>query len=131
MNEEKRSNPRIDFEIKAFVRVVFPEQTFTPFRSDGIIENISRRGMKFETKDISAKTYKMLLGSPRNMRISFTPPGYEKKHTLFGKIVWIDFNNLEEIPVTHLGMCFEKLSEEDVEVVDYCINLAKEPKKSL
>jgi hypothetical protein len=123
MSEEQRKYRRINVNITASIRIIFPEYTFTPFSCEGIIRDLSQRGMKLIADKIDQQTYTRLLGAPRDIRITITPPEKEDTHTLFGKIVWIDFNNRGPTPVTTLGICFEQLHEEDNEVLEYCIRI--------
>jgi len=124
--EEKRKSTRVQSNIIARVRILIPEETFSPYNHEAVIQDISQRGMKLRTTDIDDATYKMLLSSTRLVRVTLTPPGIEKAHTLFGRIVWLDYDNLGRIPVTNYGINFEKITEEDTKTVNLCIKAVTE-----
>ena len=126
MDRERREFKRYPSNVITRVRVLVPEETFSPYVHEAVIMDISERGMKLRTQDIDEATYKMLLGSTRMVRITFTPPETEKAHTLFGKIVWIDYNNLVHPPITKYGICLENISEEDRRVIHLCLKTLSE-----
>ena len=118
---ERRAEKRLECHISAKVRVIIPEETFTPFQHEAFILDISLRGMKLRTWEIDKAAYHKLLISSRMVRIAFLPPGGEKPYTLFGIIHWFDFNNREETPITTYGIHFEETTKEDNEVIQQCI----------
>lgn len=118
---ERRTEQRLGCHISAKVRIIIPEETFTPLQHEAVILDISSRGMKLRTWEIDTTTYHKLLISSRLVRISLLPPGAEKPYTLFGKIHWFDFNNMEKIPITTYGIQFEETTKEDNEVIQKCL----------
>jgi len=58
----------------AQVKILVPEQTFTPLVHEAMIMDMSVRGMKLRTWEIDQAAYKMLLSSTRLIRVTFTPP---------------------------------------------------------
>jgi len=121
MGIERRQYSRLSSDVIVRVRILIPEQTFTPFTHEAVIVDLSERGMKLRTQDIDEATYKMLLHSTRMVRITFTPPATQKAHTLFGKIVWVDYNNLVHPPLTQYGISLEKINDIDKEVIQKCL----------
>ena len=121
MGIERRQYLRLSSDVIARVRILIPEQTFTPFIHEAAIVDLSERGMKLRTNDIDEAVYKMLLHSTRMVRITFTPPATQKAHTLFGKIVWIDYNNLACPPLTQYGVLLEHTDDKDREVIQKCL----------
>ncbi len=133
MFQERRSYKRIPVQLKARVRIIIPEETFTPFSHEGTILDMGPRGIKLKTWDIDDATYKMLLTSTRQVRITFTPPNSQLAHTFFGKIVWIDFNNTANPPITIYGVYLEKPTEEDIKVIELCLKTYQDetPRRTL
>jgi len=121
MGIERRQYLRLSSDVIARVRILIPEQTFTPFTHEAAIVDLSERGMKLITQDIDEAAYKMLLLSTRMVRITFTPPATQKAHTLFGKIVWVDYNNQVHPPLTQYGVSLEKINDIDKEVIQKCL----------
>lgn len=129
MFEERRQDKRYESHLKARIRILIPEETFTPFSHEGVILDMSRRGMKVKTWDIDEATYKMLLTSTRQVRITFNPPKSDEAHTLFGRIVWLDFNNLGRMPIMSYGIHFEQPSGDDEEIIGKCLKAFEEHKR--
>ncbi len=121
MDIERREFQRYASYVIARIRVLIPEETFSPFSHDALILDISEKGMKVESHDVDDPFYKMLLSAPRMVRITFTPPETEKAHTLFGKIAWIDYNNKVNPPILKYGIYFEPVDEEDKRVIHLCL----------
>jgi hypothetical protein len=128
MGIDKREYLRYQSSVIARVRIIIPEQTFTPFTHDAIILDMSELGMKLRTYDIDISTFKLLMSSTRMVRITFTPPSTEKAHTLFGKIVWLDFNNLTSPPTIQYGVALEPTDEKDKNVIRTCTKFLESKK---
>jgi hypothetical protein len=118
---ERRTENRCPCHIPAQVKILVPEETFTPFQFTSIISDISERGMKLQTWEIDTATYHKILTSSRLIRVTFQIPETEKSHILFGKIHWLDFNNKVKIPITTYGIQYEEITEEDKEVIHQCL----------
>jgi hypothetical protein len=118
---ERRLDARFPCHISADVKILVPEQTFTPFQFKSVIMDISERGMKLQTWEIDTNTYRKILSSSRLIRVTFQVPETEKNHTLFGKIHWLDFNNKVKIPITTYGIHFEEPNEGDKVVIHQCL----------
>jgi hypothetical protein len=125
MANDKRQHVRFPSNVIARVRILIPEQTFTPFTHEAIILDLSEQGMKMRTFDIDVSTFKLLMSNTRMVRVTFTPPNTEKAHTLFGRIVWLDYNNLTTPPTIQYGIALEPTNENDKKVIQSCIYYLK------
>ncbi len=112
---ERRRHERIPVETPVTLRVVFPEETFTPYRMTGMTVEFSQTGMRMVTRDTPEAVYRRIIRQMRYAKVSFTTPDTDEYVTLHGSINWVQFDNKEEPPVCTYGIAF---LENDEEVLD-------------
>jgi len=128
MEPDRRKSERIRVQIRARIRILIPEESFSPFSHEGVIQDISLTGLKLKTWDVDEASYEILQSAEKHVRITFNPPNSRIAHILFGEIVWIDFNNTGRNPHTVYSIKFENLTERDREVIRLCQKYLKSDK---
>lgn len=115
---ERRKHPRFTVQVPATVRVIVEEQTFSPYQFDGTCQNLSRSGALLIIADMPRATYLTLIQRPRYVRFTCRLPGQEENITLFGKLVWYDWQGGTPKPTCKLAIAFEPMKEETVGRLD-------------
>lgn len=116
---ERRSRCRLPVRIQASIQIVFPGDTSQPHEHNGFILNISPKGMRIETVELSHEVYwKSLLQTVPLCKVRFVLPSRKKEKALSGRMVWLDSDNSKDPAVYSYGIAFEQISEEDQEDLD-------------
>jgi hypothetical protein len=108
---ERRRHPRHPLGAPVKVRILVEEETFTPLIFEGVCENISRSGALVTVHGMSGKSYRKLIRRPRFVRVMNLPPGEPKSLSLFGKLIWYDYQDDQEKSVCKLAIAFEPMEE--------------------
>jgi hypothetical protein len=87
----KAPQVRVSFEVA--VKVLFPEETFTPVQLEGLTQDISHHGMRVRIPHLSEEVYGKILRTVRNAQIELSPPGESEPISVRGRIVWLDFDS--------------------------------------
>jgi hypothetical protein len=82
---------RVSFQVE--VKVLFPEETFTPVQLEGVTQDISHHGMRVRIPGLAEDVYGKILRSVRNAQVLLTPPGHSEPITVRGRIVWLDYDS--------------------------------------
>jgi hypothetical protein len=118
VSRERRAQPRHVANLPVTVQVLVEEQTFSPFVFDGVCDNISRSGALVAVRDLSKNTYTTLIQRRRFIRVSGHLPGRETPITLFGKLIWFDFQDVPGSSMCKLAMSFEPMKDDVAEALD-------------
>lgn len=110
--------------VEAKVRILFPEETFTPCPADGMAQDLSITGMRIVTTDIPEKFYQRLMQSVHFAKVTLQLPGRPDEITFHGRIAWMDFNNQVSPPRCTLGFVFENLGAEEIQALEESIKFA-------
>ncbi|MEN6627577.1 MAG: PilZ domain-containing protein [Candidatus Sumerlaeia bacterium] len=106
----RRVSRRFQAAIKARLRILFPEETFTPIEYECVTQDVSESGMRIVVDRLPTALYFKLMASIRYARISLLDPCGGGDVKLTGKIVWIDYRSgLADQPdgSCQMGISFE------------------------
>jgi len=125
---ERRKHPRRAACTPATVRVLVEEETFSPLVFDGVCENASRSGALLTVPGMSGAVYGKLIHRPRYVRVSLGQSEHRQPLTVFGKLIWYDYQNDPERPVCKLAIAFEPMKEETAQALEqYLKSLTGDP----
>lgn len=114
--EDRRDGVRFRYEMSVSLRILFPEETFTPIVYDCKTQNVSRREMKVVIDKLPFALYRKLLATTRFARISFINAYRGTKINLTWRIIWLDYRRPDSAEQT--GLCYMAVSLDDRENQD-------------
>jgi len=120
---ERRKHPRFQLELPARINVLLEELTFSPLQFEGTFLNISRAGALAVVRGLTKEAYIKMIQRPRYVRAVCQLPESEKPITLFGKLVWYDYQSEAGGSVCRLAITFEQMREEVCAALDRGIEL--------
>lgn len=115
---ERRKHPRVPLNVTTSLMILFPEETFRPTPMDGIVEDISRAGLRVTVSNVTEDFHRLIIRSVRYVKLTVRLPGTDEDLALHGKIVWVGYDNKRRVPVCSFGIAFERFEEHDREVVE-------------
>lgn len=89
--------------------ILFPEETFSPYRLPGTTMDVSRSGVRLRTTSIPKDLYLKMIRSIRHAKVEYFS-GEQKIAETQGQIVWMDFREGEP-GECHVGLCFYQPEE--------------------
>jgi hypothetical protein len=92
---ERGPSRRIQIGLNVKLRILIPEETFTPIEYDCVTQDISETGMRIKVDRLTTTLYLKLLESTRYARISLANPRGGDEIKLTGKIVWLDYQSAD------------------------------------
>jgi len=114
---ERRRNPRYEFSVPVFLRVLVEEETFNPMRFPGRSCNISAGGMSIEIENLSEDRYKTLIRGQRPVRVHVQASEAGGEAVFFGRILWYDYRRNSRGTSCQIGLAFEQMPEKEREIL--------------
>jgi len=124
---ERRRHPRHPLGAPVKVRILVEEETFTPLIFEGVCENISRSGALVTVSAMSGKAYRKLIRRPRFVRVMNLPPDEPKSLSLFGKLIWYDYQDDQDQSVCKLAIAFEPMEEPAALALEEYLETLRDP----
>lgn len=123
---DRRRATRVPVRVEATMLVLFPEETFTPQPLYGQTLDLSMSGMRFCTRQASDDFYRLVIRGVRHAKIEVQLPGLEQCICFQGRIVWVDFDNMQDPPSCLFGISLDALTSGQKQALETCIaNLTK------
>ena len=94
------------------LRLMVPEETFTPRAVEGMVKDLSLNGLRFATTEIEQEYFALLLQKRPYLRCELTFTGTNEQVTLPGRFAWGHFDNKNEPGLCLLGVEFTPLPDE-------------------
>lgn len=106
---ERRRRVRHDVQIPAELRIIFPEETFTPIGRQAEILNVSANGMLLRMESWPTELNSKIINKIRYARINFQHPSTGAALHITGRVVWVDYRRdaQQEAAPCSLGVSFE------------------------
>jgi len=114
------ADARVPVEFSVTIGVLFPEDTFSPKRIPATIRDISRKGARLSTGEITRDLYAKMMRTKRYVRVEANVPGNDQRVLLRGQVVWMHYDEKDsEIPTCSMGVCFDPEDKQSRCLVDY------------
>lgn len=103
---------RIETHLRGRLRVLFPEETFTPKVLEGMVKDLSLSGLRFATTEVSQELFGMLLQGKRHLRCDLTFLEPAREVCVSGRFAWGHYDNRTEPGICLLGVEFTNVPDE-------------------
>lgn len=104
---------RVPTELGVRLRILIPEETFTPASVNGVAKDLSLTGLRFSTEEISEDFFRRLLSGSRYIRCELSLDALKKTHDLPGRMAWVHFDNKVKPACCVMGIEFKEMSSRD------------------
>jgi hypothetical protein len=109
--------PRISIGLEAEVRILFPEDTFTPYIVSGRTMDLSLTGVRVVSHAVTHDSYRRVMHTIRDAKVILTVPSTNEELTLRGRIVWVHYDNKQGIPECAFGIAFSPLGDNEMQIL--------------
>ena len=109
--EERRRHLRKPLNLALRMRIMIPEETFTPTLQIGYAKNMSPNGMLVHIAEFPHSLYAKLIQKPRYGRITIENAEQQQKIDITGTVVWVDYQRTDRSQDTapcFLGVQFDQ-----------------------
>lgn len=103
---------RFETQLKGRLRLLVPEETFTPRTVDGTVKDLSLNGLRFITTEIEKEYFTVLLKHRSFLRCELTFLGSNVHVTVAGRFAWGHYDSQSTPGICLLGMEFTQVPEE-------------------
>ncbi len=117
---------RVPCKIAATMRILIPQETFTPKVVTGTIEDLDATGLRFISPDISKELWLMLIQKKTYIQCDVTMEGVDKPVVLRGRMAWSHIDTRSEENACVLGIEFSNLAPDARDFLDAQIDRLSE-----
>jgi hypothetical protein len=108
---------RIPADVPVRLRILIPEETFTPKIIEGRAKDLSTNGMRFVTEEVSQDLFSRLLTGKRHVRCEIHLPDTTADMMLNARVAWLHFDNRIKPELCSLGLEFRNVPAEAQEAL--------------
>ena len=121
--QDRRKHRRHAVALEVQVQTIRTHETSRSVNLEGVIVDITEGGARLIVFRLSRRDYALIMAETKlpDAQIFCTFPGHSEPTTLFGKITYIDYREMEPESCCQMGIRFGRMDVRDIKQLDHYI----------